>query len=326
MATTETSKNEEEVFSSAVTKAPIVEQALVSDDEAVLDSTSGLTPQAAFEVFQGKLYRASNSSGKAAVEEESPLDQLARLQAEVAALEERLQQQAGQGSAFDEQLVSLAGQLQGRLSTLQPVPQDHLTRLIREQKESLGTTATSSKPVSKPDETGLVYELYPSSTTGPPTSSLEERLIKLESLVGAATTSSSLLARLDHLESLTPTSIEDRLTKAKVLRSDLEAASKARHKVLQQKGQDAKQLADLHAQLIALDGLSNYLPMLVERLQSLSQLHVQSSQWEARLASLEGTVQQLEALGLPQQMQALSKSLVENMQTLEQNLAKLDGK
>ena len=82
-----------------VTKPPPIRQNKKDDDDAELEllEDDAMSPQAAFEVFQGKLYRVQTKAKTTAVASgsgctgttETPLEQLARLQQEVTALEEQ---------------------------------------------------------------------------------------------------------------------------------------------------------------------------------------------------------------------------------------------
>lgn len=334
-------------------------------DLVVLDSEQ-MPAERAFEVFQGKVYSVTAFAAAAAPpgsssivrpENESPLEKLARLQREVSDVEAQLRTTAADsGRAFDEQIVQLAGDLKSRLMMAASAPtadQDELTRMIRKQLEqvhkksgslqstttaaatsdSLTTTTTSSS-------TGLVYELYGNATN--PTTTMEERVLILERLLGNAQESAigsgtggggtkSLLQRLEEMESLVATvdaaTLEQTATKAKVIRADLEAASKARSKLsAAYKKEDTKMIQQLHQQMVDLEGLSDYLPGLVERLSQLSGLHRQASTFGSRLDELEQTAQQMEtAVGqLEGGMEQLQSAMVTNIETLELNMAKLD--
>ncbi|KAL3929987.1 MAG: hypothetical protein SGARI_004611, partial [Bacillariaceae sp.] len=250
----------------AVVKPPSITQATKAegDDELVLDSEA-MSPQTAFEVFKGKVYSVAVPPGSttataataATATDESPLEKLARLQQEVATLEHELQTTAADsGRAFDEQVVQLATDLKTRLATASSqkiAEQDELTNMIRTQLQTLqktdGSADANVKSTPSPSDTGLVYELYGNaSNAGNPTTTLEERLLKLERLLGNTQSDSllsssskpgaankSLLNRLEDMEALVATVdstiLEQTATKAKVIRADLEAASKARNKL-----------------------------------------------------------------------------------------------
>ncbi|KAG7368124.1 dynamitin [Nitzschia inconspicua] len=321
-----------------------------ADDYLVLDSES-ISPQMAFEVFKGKVY--SVSTGKRTTTtiptHESPLEKLARLQAEVTALEQELQTTAADsGRAFDEQVVKLATDLKTRLATASSqkvAEQDELTRLIRQQRQSLQSSDNSQKTSTTTDVpgTGLVYELY--GNAGTPTTSLEERLLKLERLLGSPQSQAllsskgysggpnkSLLNRLEDMEALVATvdatALEQTATKAKVIRADLEAASKARNKLTATyKKEDSKMIQQLYQQMVDLEGLSGYLPSLVDRLQQLSVLHRQSATFGTRLEELERGATQVEvSVGqLETGMTKLQETMVQNITTIEANLEKLDS-
>jgi hypothetical protein len=360
----------------AVTKPPLVVQqqqaAGDSSSEAVLSSEQ-MSPQAAFEIFQGKVYNASTIGGNKGQHQQQqqyetsslpPLERLARLQQEVAELETELQTTAANsGREFDEQVVQLATDLKNRLVTASSshvTEQDELTRMIRQQLQDVQTNnkgsgsdgASSSTDVP---QTGMVYELYGNATN--PTTTLEERLLDLERLLGnpqqhsasspstssqmgASSSSSvstahykSLLHRLEDMESLVATvdsaTLEKTSTKAKVIRADLEAASKARNKLTATyKKEDSKMIQQLYQQMIDLEGLGSYLPNLVERLQQLSSLHQQASTFGTRLQELERGATQVEAsVGqLEGGMATLQTTIAQNMSAMESNMKKLDEK
>lgn len=348
----------------AVTKPPLVVQQAAGDSssEAVLSSEQ-ISPQAAFEIFQGKVYSASidgngpKGNGKSSL---PPLERLARLQQEVAELETELRTTAADsGREFDETIVQMATDLKNRLvsvSSNHVTEQDELTRMISKQLKDVKANKSASNDQSASSskaETGLVYELYGNATN--PTTTLEERLLNLERLLGnpqnqnhSATSQStssqassslssahykSLLHRLDDMEALVASvdsaSLEKTSTKAKVIRADLEAASKARNKLTATyKKEDSKMIQQLYQQMIDLEGLGSYLPSLVERLQQLSSLHQQASTFGTRLQEMERGATQVEvSVGqLEDGVAALQTTIAENITVMENNMKKLDEK
>ncbi|KAL3944579.1 MAG: hypothetical protein SGBAC_001345 [Bacillariaceae sp.] len=327
----------------AVTKPPTVSQS-TSDGETILDSDD-LAPETAFEVFQGKVYSTqgvvNNNNNKSkfaapASSDETPLEKLARLSTEVAALEAQLGANAStSGKDFDEQLVGLASDLKTRLQTVSSNKMEHddLTRLMKQQLDTLkdGGSAPAAAE-SSTGKTGVVYELYGSASN--PTSTMESRIVKLERLLGSSqnqVTHNSLVSRLEELESLVqtvdPTVLDSTATKAKVIRADLEAASKAKNKLAATyKKEDSKMIQQLHQQMVELEGLSGYLPSLVERLQQLSGLHVQASSFSSRLGAVEKSAHQIGSTlsVLEETLDKVQTNMVENVQTLETNMSSLD--
>ena len=301
---------------------------------------------------------------------------LARLQQELNEIEAQLSASttsstssivAGTGQAFDEPLVALATTLQSQLTALAShriLDHDDLTRLIRQQLESLkvplsSTTDPKASALSSSSETGIVYELYGTATN--PTTMLEDRLVRLERAVGGSLSSSSssasattpgqtvrwtstpaaattagsttktLLQRLEEMEQLVKTvdatTMEQTATKAKIIRADLEAASKARNKLAATyKKEDSKMIQELHTQLMELEGMSEYLPALVERLQQLASLHVQAGTFSSRLEALETSANQLSSSvsSVEATMEQLTSNLTQNLTTMESNLQALD--
>eukprot|EP00980_Cylindrotheca_fusiformis_P009889 scaffold2189_cov116-Cylindrotheca_fusiformis.AAC.9 len=319
-----------------VSKPPPVQQHQQQEEEAVLDSDD-LAPETAFEVFQGKVYSTATTGGKSkAKNDESPVERLARLSTEVAELEALLKSSSGaaSGKDFDEQLVELATQLKTRLEAVSNPKMDHddLTRLMQQQLQALRTTKQPNAAAEGSSSTGVVYELYGTATN--PTSTMESRIIQLERLLGSSqnqVTHNSLVSRLEELESLVqtvnPSVLEQTATKAKVIRADLEAASKARNKLTATyKKEDSKMIQQLHQQMVELEGLSGYLPSLVDRLQQLSGLHVQASTFSSRLSEVEKSANQLGATvtSLESTLNQVQTNMVENVQTMETNMKELD--
>lgn len=335
----------EEIFSSdglspvAVTKAPTISQA-ATDGETILDSDD-FAPETAFEVFQGKVYSTQgvNRFAPKPKEDETPLEKLARLSTEVAELEAQLKTTAStSGKDFDEQLVALASDLSTRLNTASSNRMEHddLTRLMRQQLDSIknkdGAPPSAAAAAANAGKTGVVFELYGSASN--PTTTMESRLVQLERLLGSSqntVTHNSLVSRLEELESLVqtvdPTILEATATKAKVIRADLEAASKAKNKLTATyKKEDSKMIQQLHQQMVELEGLSGYLPSLVERLQQLSGLHVQASSFSSRLGQVEKSANQIGSTlsVLEESLDKVQTNMVENVQSMERNMKALD--
>jgi len=207
---------------------------------------------------------------------------------------------------------AMAAALRGR--------QEDLTALVRRQIDGVG-----APPVKGEAEGGtaandagnaggrIVYELYrPATSAGadafsaaPRAAALEERLLRLERALGAEGASGaesnelgkSILERLEEAERFSKEVDEREVDKiaarAKVVRSDLEAAARAKAKLSANNpggptaSDDAKTIASLHAQLVELDGVSSHLPALAARLSELSGLHVRAADFSNRLDAVE---------------------------------------
>ena len=327
-----------------ITKPPEVSSSgkpEAGDDEV---SSEALSPQEAFEMFQGRLYfskttQNSTTPSHPLIAKETPVARLARLQQEIAEVEQQLSTtSAGSGQELDEQLVALATTLKTQLTTLASsnriMEHDDLTRLIRQQLDTLqasATNAAATQPAAAGlPETGIVYELYGNAAN--PTTTLEDRLVRLEKAIGSQSSSTkTLLQRLEEMESIVKTvdatTLEQTANKAKIIRADLEAASKARNKLTATyKKEDSKMIQQLHTQLVELQGLSDYLPSLVERLQQLANLHVQAGTFAARLEALETSANQLanSVAQVEGTMDQLATNLTVNLTTMEGNLKVLD--
>lgn len=85
-------------------------------------------------------------------------------------------------------------------------------------------------------------------------------------------------------------------------------------------------IQELHTQLMELEGMSEYLPALVERLQQLASLHVQAGTFSSRLEALETSANQLSSSvsSVEGTMEQLSLNLTQNIKTMESNLQALD--
>lgn len=326
-----------------ITKPPEIPTVKSEGEDEV--SSEAFSPQEAFEMFQGKLYYSKMTATHSTpshplVAKETPIARLARLQQEIAEVEQQLSTtSAGSGQELDEQLVALATTLKTQLTTLASstriMEHDDLTRLIRQQLDTLQATAadassSANATTTSQPETGIVYELYGNATN--PTTTLEDRLIRLEKAIGSQSSSTkTLLQRLEEMETIVKTvdatTLEQTANKAKIIRADLEAASKARNKLTATyKKEDSKMIQQLHTQLVELEGLSDYLPSLVERLQQLANLHVQAGTFAARLEALETSANQLanSVAQVEGTMDQLETNLTVNLTTMEGNLKVLD--
>lgn len=308
-------------------------------DMATLDTEGGSATRA-FEVFSGKIYPVKTpAAGPSSAKSETPAERLARLQQEVAELEQDLS--SGAASEESPAVMEMVTDLKNRLQTqagaaVSAKNQAEMTRSIQqhlqewEAKKGKAPASAGGKA-----EAGVVYELYggvgvPAASAAP---SLEERLLRVESLVGSSSAKQSLLKRLEEMETFMKTldakGLEQASAKAKVIRSDLEAASKARNKLASAatfRKEDAKTIAALYDQMTQLEGLSGHLPALVARLQQLATLHAQSSTFSVRLTQSEKEVVQLQALvkQLEETVTKVETGMVENVEVIEKNMQQLD--
>ena len=203
-----------------------------------------------------------------------------------------------------------------------------MTRLIQTQLASLKAGEATSK-TAPTDASGIIYELYGGKST--PTTSLEDRLLKLERSIGSTSNNATLLQRLDDMErwvqtTTDPSKMEQTVLQAKVLRADLEAASKAKNKLILNKQNDAEVIQQLHSQLNQVQGLSQYLPSLVERLQQLASIHQQAGSFGSRLTELETSASQVEqaVAQVEATLSELQTTWTANMGTLTSNLSSLE--
>jgi Dynamitin len=181
--------------------------------------------------------------------------------------------------------------LQGRVAALQE-------RLRKQQQQSLHLEGASDGAPT-------------TSEASTPRSDVETLLLRLEKAVGSMHNHDShgrgLLERLQALEESVGMVNESKLdaagAKVKVIRQDLEAASKAKNK-LQMGGSggagggsaasDPKVIAELYDALQQVSPMQALLPVLAQRLEALQGQHRQVSTFSTRLASLEASTRALE--------------------------------
>jgi hypothetical protein len=182
-------------------KAPSSSQRNVHAGDAILDSEDLVDPS----VDPEMLFSNFN---------ESPYEKLARLQREVTSLEFPSNMEGFQ------ELNRLVSELQKKLEASTKLsPQEDLAHLM---EQHLAAQQGASKEAVNPETNGVVYELYGGGRSLP--SLMEERLIKIEQLMGGEGTGSnkSLLQRLQEMEEkiqkVDTKSLEDASVKAKVIR------------------------------------------------------------------------------------------------------------
>ena len=341
----------EEIFSSdgrdppIVTSPPPLKTAPedAEDGDKALLETTGMSAEEAFEVFAGKIYPIKSASAKMTTTTrsgtETPWQRLARLQREAEELEKDLALTADGSSTETTSLLDAVRELQGRLTQPATVTassstiwQERLTQQVADSTASLtGITSVGSM------EGGSVAAAS-SSTDAAANVDWEARVRKLEKLVGTGVgmhESHSLLERLTVLEQaaskLSEKDLEVAMKKAKVIRQDLEAASKARNKLISSRDANAessKTIAALHDQMIQLQGLTQLLPALAQRLQALATQHSQATMWTQRLAATEQQAGQLQTatVKIDDSLKQLEESLKATADQMTENMKALDAK
>ena len=312
---------------------------------------------------------------------EDPRRRLFRLKSEIDEVEATLAGEKGAGGGEDdENLRAAAAELRSRLDALGMADLASVATMLRGRQEDLsGVIARDlerfgaareegglamamdgmslkgeSKEESKtPGDGRIVYELYRDSASAvvasgasavPREAMLEERLRRLELVVGTAITEGdkkSVMDRIEEAERLAgevdARRIEKLAAKAKVVRADLEAAARARSKLASksssgdaraggQKQEDSRTIAALHDQMTELEGISAHLPALAVRLLELSNLHSNAAEFASRLEAAEGAVNRSEVVltsveGVLKKMEGGWK---ENMESVEKNVERLD--
>ncbi len=217
---------------------------------------------------------------------------------------------------------------------------------LSEDMDKLDISAVGDDKNKKKDGK-IVYELYSSSlgqqqhNSSPRAVTLEERLRKLETILGSTATatdatSESLLERLNDAERLTKDmdmkEVDKLAAKAKVVRSDLEAAARARQKLASSSSssrvndEDARTLTALHTHLVELEGISTYLPALTVRLTELATLHSNAAEFGERLNVCEEAVNRSEKLleSVETSLNKMEEGWKGNMEVVESNVNRLD--
>ena len=260
-------------------------------------------------------------------------------------LKSRLENMLGDDTSAD---ITLDKLLRGRQEDLSRVIAKDLQNFnkgdLSEDMDKLNINADGDDKIKRKDGK-IVYELYSSSLgqqkhhQSPKAATLEERLRKLETILGSTATdatSKSLLERLNDAERLTKEmdmkEVDKLAAKAKVVRSDLEAAARARQKLASSSSssrvndEDARTLTALHTQLVELEGISTHLPALTVRLTELASLHSSAAEFGERLNVCEEAVNRSEKLleSVETSLNKMEEGWKGNMEVVENNVNRLD--
>lgn len=346
----------EEIFTSegreppiVMSPPPIVQPPTAADDDKALLETTGLAPEKAFEVFAGKIYPIASSNSTrvrppatSSSAPETPWQRLARLQLEAAELEKDLSAGAASTTAAaggdEPSLLQAVRDLQGRLaepSTVAALSSTAWQERLTQQVADSTATLTRITSVGSMEGSAAPSDSAQAAVGGV---DWEARIRKLEKLVGTGAglhESHSLLERLTALEKaaskLNEKDLEVAMKKAKVIRQDLEAASKARNKLISSRDANAessKSIAALHDQMTQLQGLTALLPVLTQRLQALASQHSQATTWTQRLAATEQRTGQLltATTKIDTSLKQLEESLKVTAEQMTANMKALDAK
>jgi len=268
---------------------------------------------------EDSLYPVTVAETASRVLSETPAQRLERVKEELESISREISQQ----DALQQQIVSLQ------------------ERLVQQQQQ-LGLSKTQH--TSAKDEP---------SAPSPALSELEQKLQRLEQLVGSSSTTTktgnkAFLERLSVLEQsmdvMDDSKLEAASRKAKLIRQDLEAASKARSKLLaatsgtssSRAAEDSKIITGLYDTMLELQDVQTHLPALVQRLKVLSIQHADAATWAGRLQSAEQAVTRLstqlsstetavERIEQAWSTGHLETQLRENLQALDQRIADLSS-
>ena len=160
-------------------------------------------------------------------------------------------------------------------------------------------------------------------------------MIRLETALGTSTNNGnkSILDRLGKLENLP---LDDKKLdlvqkRVKVIRQDLEAAAKARSKLMavsSASAEDSKSIAALYDQLQLLQGISQHLPALSYRLQSLAHQHVDAATRATRFQAVEQVTNNLstQVTSMEVALHTLEATLQQNATSMQQNIQALEDR
>lgn len=301
-----------------------------STDELV---TENITADQAFEIFSGKLFAINKAKSSSSVNAttEPPLLRLSRLQNELNELQSFVTNSSpGEGNE-DNEKMAFESHIQA-LRTQWSLVSDAYSR----RTDVLNSTMKNS--VDGLQGKNLGTEKANTVVSAAPVSLLEERLKRIELAVGAggATYSNvSVLERLAKVENIhskmDEKQAEQLQKRAKVIRQDLEAAAKARNKLMSVGAggvgsDDSKTITALYDQLQSLSGMSEHLPILTQRIQSLAQQHSAAATWDSRLRSLEALANTFETQvsAVETCVKNLDVSLQQNTVQMQSNMKTLD--
>ena len=169
---------------------------------------------------------------------------------------------------------------------------------------------------------------------------LEERVNRLEKFLGVASSnvanSSSVLSIMDDLEkkmaTLTPAFLESVRRRTKMLSQELDSVSKKmkRHggSLSGQTDQEKEKIIKLYDTMVKYDHVSEEIPVIVERLKSVENLHRKSLDFDRKLKQLEeAQLSCLEYLKRDEEILTnLEQSMTENAVIMEKNINMLDEK
>jgi exonuclease VII small subunit len=172
-------------------------------------------------------------------------------------------------------------------------------------------------------------------TSGNSLQQQEERLLRLEKMIGTQIQTKSMMERLriaEHkLSQIDEKTLAQAAARAKVIRADLEAAAKAKSKLnSSSSSSDSAKISKLYNQLVAFDGFlspdSQVLHAIVNRLEACADLHKNSMDFDRGLDSLETTVGDVKTLlsSLEESVSILEKGMKENMKIIQENMETLD--
>jgi Dynamitin len=238
--------------------------------------------------------------------------------------------------------------LQGRVAELQE-------RLRKQQQQQQHQSSLHSEFAS--GDGGAARDASEAAALASPRSDVETLLLRLEKAVGSMhhhdPHGRGLLERVQALEEsvgiVSETKLDALGAKVKVIRQDLEAASKAKNKLQMGSGSagggggggsaaaaaDPKVIAELYDALQQVAPMQSLLPVVAQRLEALQGQHRQVSTFSSRLAALEASTTALEttlksaeasAAKLEANWQSsVAPQLQANLQAIDERLAKLQG-
>ena len=312
--------------------------------------TSNLDTIAAFEVFNNRVFpnrqddqQTQTSSFTVNSVAEAPMQRLMRLKREVAELEMDLNKSHkvsgvdSNAKANNAELTRLARSLANRLDTFSTSEDGSSSADIvstQQQRDLTLILQNSLKDLQNRSEVSPGGSVSGGATVVVDLTALETRLVQIERVIGStdvAANNLSLAERLTKAEKMIDRvdikALDAAAARAKIIKSDLEAASKAKTKLsASSSSEDTKTIAKLYDQMTRLDDLSTQLPIVVQRMKQLSTLHQQAATFANRLTAVENATADAERmLGIVEaSLEKVETGSVQNLQVIESNISILD--
>lgn len=321
-------------------------------------SEARLNPDAAFGVFNGKVFGVPKQevySLADAIERraEAPLQRYARLKGELDELkfdlDSMVESEANKSSTNS--VWSVLQQEASKLSLAAGELENHQAfNLVRSNVSNSDSSLTGLvSSMNELNVTGAASAKATARSAGQDVESnriisLERKVHHLETLLGSAANNNDVasssrspfpladaVTRLEERVALLDTAeLEALRAKCEAVRSEIESTIKSKSTLAAESkiAEATKQLSSLLGLVDRVDGVVQDLPALVLRLKTLEQVHLSAATFSARLGQMEGEVRGLtgELSSNKEVLAALKQSVLENVATMQQNIAAVNNK